>query len=272
MDFDELQAAADLQWLVQCPALIESHQAYTFGAIEPSKPDWGAVKRFLDTKTAHRVGYYVEALVQALLESEASISELQHGLQIRREKETLGELDFLFQQDGKLHHLEVALKLYLCYPEGAENGSHFVGPNATDSFERKRDRLLGKQLPFGREFFPKIEKSQHAVKGMIFYHPSGEGRVPLPELLNPEHARGVWIRESELESLLARWPSHRSGRILKKPFWLAARGEELSVDEIEAATRHHFTKWDGPVYLAGFECGREVERIFVMPECWPQKR
>ena len=271
MEFSGSRAAADLQWLVNCPALIESHETLVFRAIESENPDWGPVRQFLESKAAHRVGYYVEALTQVLLESDASISELRHGIQIRREKETLGELDFLFSQAGQLHHHEIALKFYLCYPEGAENGSHFVGPNATDSFERKRDRLLGKQLPFGRESFPEIEESHHAVKGMIFYHWLAPGEVPLPDLLNPEHARGTWIRERELEAFLSAMPSARIGRILKKPYWLAAHGPDLDREAIREAARDHFEKWDGPVFLALFENGQEVERVFVMPDFWPAK-
>lgn len=271
MEFSESWAAADLQWLLQCPSLIQSEENFEFKSIESRNFDWGPVRRFLGTKAAHRVGYYVESLVQTLLESDPTVFDLQHGIQIRREKETLGELDFLFQKEGRLHHLEIALKLYLCYPERAQNGSQFVGPNATDSFERKRDHLLGKQLPFGREFFPEIEESCQTVKGMIFYHPSDEGMVAAPELLNPSHARGIWIRESELESFLSGLPSGQSGRILRKPFWLGAHGGDLGFEDIEQAASGHFQEWDGPVFLALFENGQEVERVFVMPDFWPKR-
>lgn len=272
MAFSDAQAAADLQWLLDCPSLIESEMTFDFSAPLTNEVKWEPVRRFHETKAAHRVGYYVESLIESWLVSQDTVSDLQHGIQIRREKETLGELDFLFRQGGKLHHLEVALKLYLCFPEGAENGSHFVGPNATDSFERKRDRLLDKQLPFGKAHFPEIEESSHAVKGMIFYHPTDERAVPLPASLNPLHARGLWIRESELEGFLSGFRSGQSGRILKKPFWLAAHGDDLGVEGIEEAAANHFQKWDGPVFLALFEESREVSRVFVMPDCWPEKR
>lgn len=272
MEFCERQAIADLQWLARCPPLIQTEQTYDFADVASANLDWGSVRRFLETKAAHRVGYYVESLVQVLLESDPGILDLQHGIQIRREKETLGELDFLFQRAGKLHHLEIALKFYLCYPEGAGNGSHFIGPNATDSFERKRDRLLGKQLPFGREHFPEIEESHHLVKGMIFYHPSDEGSVALPEQLNPDHARGLWIRESELSEFLCNLPTSQKGRILKKPFWLSGGGEDLSVEGIEVAAREYFAQWPGPVFLGLYEDNDEMNRLFIMPDCWPSEK
>ncbi|MDF1824857.1 MAG: DUF1853 family protein [Verrucomicrobiales bacterium] len=272
MAFAETQAAEDLRWLLDCSSLIQSELTFEFESSPLNAIDWEPVRRFHETKAAHRVGYYVESLIQSWLESQESVSDLRHGIQIRREKETLGELDFLFRQEGVLHHLEVALKLYLCFPEGAENGSCFVGPNATDSFERKRDRLIDKQLPFGKEHFPEIERSFHAVKGMIFYHAKGGRSVELPTLLNHGHARGAWIRESELEAFLERMPPLRKGRILKKPFWLAATGADLNTDEILTAASAHFEKWDGPVYLAVFEGNEEIDRLFIMPECWPEKR
>ncbi|MEM1441452.1 MAG: DUF1853 family protein [Verrucomicrobiota bacterium] len=271
MIFDEGRAEADLRWLLECPALLQSEETFALPNPLDSTFSWEPLERFLETKAAHRVGYYVEALLQCWLESREEISELQHGLQIRKEKETLGELDFLFRKEGRLHHLEVALKFYLHYPEGAPNGSRFIGPNARDSFERKRDRLLGKQLPFGRESFPAIEESSHFVKGMIFYHPDDAGEVELPSQLNREHARGCWIRERELDEYLASWPSHRSARILKKPYWLAAGKNGLSPDEVRRAADEHFRKWDGPVFLVEIEDEVEVERVFVMPERWPEE-
>jgi len=271
MEFSESRAAADLEWLRRCPDLLCSDAASVLDREIAHPPNWSAVKRFLDTKAARRVGYYVESLFQAWLESNPEVSGLEHGIQIRRGKETLGELDFLFRREGELQHLEVALKFYLCYPERAENGSAFVGPNASDSFERKRDRLLGKQLPFGKTFYPEIEKSFHAVKGMIFYHWSRPESPDLPDLLNPAHARGVWLRQREVEAFLTSWSSEARARVLKKPFWLAAGGPERSADELREAVQAHFARWNGPVFFGLFEGGEERERVFIVPDFWPAK-
>ncbi|MEM6916004.1 MAG: DUF1853 family protein [Verrucomicrobiota bacterium] len=269
MEFGRARFEADLRWLLECPTLLESAESFPLAEPPASSCEWSAVERFLETRAAHRVGYYVESLVQSWLESEKDIAELQHGIQVRREKETLGELDFLFRRRDKLHHLEVAMKFYLYYPDGAENGSRFIGPNARDSFEKKRDRLLQKQLPFGRESFPDIQESSHWVKGLIFYHPEDSREIELPDLLNEKHARGNWIRRAELDEYLSGWPPGRRGRILKKPYWLFAHGEDLPVTRILSAAEEHFDRWDGPVFLAGVEEGREVERLFVMPDFWP---
>lgn len=272
MEFSEAQALADLRWLLDCPPLLQSPQSFVFEEDASAITDWSAVKRFLETPAAYRVGYYVESLFQVWLESQPSVSELRHGIQVRREKETLGELDFLFRREGRMHHLEVALKFYLCDPVGGTRGSHFPGPNATDNFERKRDRLLGRQLPFGRAHFPEIEVSRHAVKGMIFYHENDDRTVALPAALSPDHARGLWLRARELGEYLARLPAGWSGRILRKPFWLSATGADMSAAEIAAAASEHFARWEGPVFLALCENGREVSRVFVMPDSWPAKR
>ncbi len=271
MEFPESRFEADLNWLQCCPDLVLSDHALDLDHEIREPRCWDPVTRFLETKAAHRVGYYVESLFQVWLESNPQVTDLQHSIQIRREKETLGELDFLFRREGKLQHLEVALKFYLCYPEGAENGSRFVGPNATDSFERKRDRLLGKQLQFGKEFYPEIEQSLHAVKGMIFYHWAEPTGSSLPEMLNPDHSRGIWLRQNELDLFLGTWNSTTRARVLKKPFWLAAGGPELSADELRNATSSHFERWDGPVFLALFEGGVETKRAFVMSDLWPEK-
>ncbi len=222
MDLIE-QAERDLRWLVDCPDLLVTPASIRLpDPFLTNQPiDWSPVIRFHETKSSYRVGYYVEALVQAWLGVTPGIEEIQQGIQVRKEKITLGELDFLFRRDGELQHLEVALKFYLYAPDRIANGSHFIGPNAADNFERKRDRLLTKQLPFGRLYDPEIQRSQHLVKGVIFY-PEGVSEIDeMPDNLNPLHARGTWQFYSEVKD--------RSAEMMAKPFWLDL-GETRAVE------------------------------------------
>ncbi|MEM9018558.1 MAG: DUF1853 family protein, partial [Verrucomicrobiota bacterium] len=123
---------------------------------------------------------------------------------------------FLFRKDGKLHHLEVALKFYLFDPDRQRHGSYFIGPNAADTFERKRDKLLSKQLPLGRKTFPEIESSRIFLKGILFYPIETEPPSHLPDRMNPQHARGTWFREGDFQM-----PFAEGVVALPKPWWVS---------------------------------------------------
>lgn len=268
------QAEQDLRWLVQCPSLIDSPLVLDLPDpfLSGAAIDWSPVLRFHGTKAAHRVGYYVESLIQVWLESTPGISELRHGIQIIREKETLGELDFLFRREGKLHHLEVALKFYLYTPDHSVGGCRFIGPNAADTFEKKRDRLLEKQIPFGRDFFPEIEESHILVKGMIFYDPENPLPESLPQQLNPHHARGQWAYEAESEKRLGKC----EGAVLPKPFWLAVPDQLQAVAQEAGHLESELVRLgeknpSRPRFihrLIDAEAGTGA-KLFLVPEEWP---
>ena len=117
------QILADLDWLLSSPPLFESKINLDLDRFSlPGEFNPAPVETFLAGNCSHRVGYYFESLVQILLESDIAVSELRHGIQIRENGDTLGEIDFLYQRDGVLHHLEVALKFYLFSPELCING------------------------------------------------------------------------------------------------------------------------------------------------------
>ena len=227
-------------------------------------------------RVSHRVGYYVETLLEVWLGTIPGVTEIRRGIQIQDGKTTRGELDFLFQQDGRLHHLEVALKFFLHQPH-APGGSHestseFPGPNARDNFEKKRDKILNSQLPFGRSCFPEVSESRALMKGMIFYHPQQTFATNLPEKMNPDHARGMWIRSTEWELLRQGFPNY-SGCILQKPFWLAEKTSLSPLPELTAELQQHFSGSDSPVLLSLRLAKGNVEtesiRLFVVSAAWP---
>ena len=59
-----------------------------------------------------RLGRRFESLLTALFEQTEQCKLLKHGLVVRDQKQTLGELDYLIQLDSQVLHLEVAIKFY----------------------------------------------------------------------------------------------------------------------------------------------------------------
>jgi uncharacterized protein len=268
----------DLRWLASGPDLMELTAPCSL-LLPPSGSALSLV--FPSTRPLHRVGHYVERLVGHWLAITPGLSEIEQGIVIRDGKRTVGELDFLFRHEGRLHHLEVALKFYLHSPvpghESCAEFSHFPGPNATDNFEKKRDKLLFHQLPLGRSTFPEVAASHALVKGLVFYRPGEAAPSALPESMNPAHLRGTWIRSTEIDRLLEEpWARDCRGRVMEKPHWLsgwtAASGEELQpMRALHGQLRSHFSGYNRPVLLSLVQEGQahECERLIVVPADWP---
>lgn len=73
-----------------------------------------------------------------------------HNQQIRRGKETLGEVDFLLKdpQTGQVSHIELVYKFYLLDKSSGKSGaSSWIGPNRRDSLSQKMARLRERQFP-----------------------------------------------------------------------------------------------------------------------------
>lgn len=134
---------------------------------------------------------------------------LAQNRQIIRNKETLGELDFLLKDTASkdVSHVEMIFKFYLFDPDtGTSELDHLIGPNKRDSLNRKLDRLHKRQFPLlfqdaTKEFLSTLNvDADHVTQKMCF-----KASVFLPkhfktfsfEKLNPETVAGSWIRASE---------------------------------------------------------------------------
>ena len=278
----ESQQVRDLKWVVMSPSLIcHSQNNSELAEFENTESiDERELAAFLTPYAKFRVGEYFEGLVLYWLDKLCQLKIVAQQQQIRDGKQTIGEIDFLFEDEaGELNHWETAVKFYLHFPEDNPTGSHFVGPNASDWFEKKIKRLTGHQLPFGKKHFPDVTRSTAFVKGMIFYHPHVTPPSQLPENLSASHLRGTWIRNSEI-SWLNDTKEKRVFRILHKPYWLSpevssSENKDLkSFDELKFDLEMHFKKKEWPILISVLKCPQalcvEIDRVFVVGESWPQ--
>jgi hypothetical protein len=217
------------------------------------------------------VGYYNEALVHSALLGVPGITDLQHSLPVREGTRTLGELDFLFRYEDQLCHLEIALKFYLYSAKETCLESHYIGPNAGDTLERKSAKLLGHQLLLGKKAFPEVAESYLFCPGILFYHPQEIAPEITPAFLSPGHGHGIWLRASEFAEWANRKNSCEVGEILRKPFWLSARPTR-PIDEVVSAVESHFAESRYPVALAisSLEERNDPKRLFVVADDWPR--
>lgn len=280
-DILESQHVRDLKWAIMSPSLITASGAEVNAAqFSNENPiDEQNLATFLAQYSNFRVGTYFEGLVLFWLKEICKRRIIHQQQQIFEENRTVGEIDFLFEDEtGIVNHWETAVKFYLHFSDNNATGSHFVGPNAVDTFEKKIKRLLEHQLPFSQKYFPEVAKRAAFVKGYIFYHPYVTHPVQLPENMSASHLKGTWIRHSELPWLNDQ-NGHNKFRVLHKPYWLSpevsnSQGQDLSsFEELKSQLNTHFLSSERPLLVSVLTCQQtnycEINRVFIVSESWP---
>jgi len=266
----------DLRWVIESPSLVS-----TTGRPGVADPAWSEdaeidpqeLLRFLEARSSRKVGYYFENLVHFWLQAVHGAAIVEHGRQIVEAGVTRGEIDFIFRRaDGSLNHWETAVKFYLKTQPQEPRGSHLIGPDPSDNFALKHQRLFERQLMLSKKLPLRIDCRQGFMKGRIFYHP-GDNTPATATGLNPQHLRGIWLRRAEIK-LLDR-PAIRY-RILEKPFWLSPEtgdADSLAFAVLQPQLAAVFANAHRPVLLAAIEeqqrGWRECERVIIVPDDWP---
>ena len=97
-----------------------------------------------------RLGHLVEKIVSELIKASTNYKLLYENVQIIEDKKTIGEIDFIIQNENtkQLIHLELAYKFYLFDPSiSSEPINNWIGPNRNDSLKEKLEKLKTKQFP-----------------------------------------------------------------------------------------------------------------------------
>ncbi len=161
------------------------------------------------------------------------------------------------------------MKFYFHLPGQPYNGSHYVGPNVSDSFERKTRRLIDHQLPLSQIHHPEVNRRIGLMKGRIYYQADLKAQPEYPDLMSTDHLRGRWTYASEVAEL-ERFRAD-SFLVLRKPHWLTfdPNSESLNRLQIQKVIKDHFTHRKFPIHIAIVREGIEIERLFVVADTWP---
>ncbi len=238
-----------------------------------------SMSQLLQQTAPRRLGLYFEQLYACLLSDLLGWSLLARNVQVRDQRRTLGELDFLVRNPhtGVVEHHEIAVKFYLGHV-AAENGRIlWYGPNSRDRLDLKTAHLLQHQtrLAAGAAARPMLcalgintpPEPRIFMPGYLFYPLGAE--VAAPEQAAQGHGRGRWCHVSAAERLKSEgWV------ILHKPHWLSD-WRQAAVPEPE--TLSHAVaevKRSGRACLlarlaVGTSGWQEVERLFIVPDSWP---
>ncbi|MBO2923645.1 DUF1853 family protein, partial [Pseudomonas asiatica] len=228
---------------------------------------------------SRRLGHYYERLWQFALGQAPGIELLAANLAIREGGRTLGELDVVLRDRDGVHHLELAIKLYLGPEHPGHDPDTWLGPGCHDRLGSKLAHLARHQLPMSagahsREVLARLGVEQvqaHVWLGGYLFYP-WPGHAQPPQGANPQHLRGRWLRRRD-------WVmgEGEQWQPLQRHAWLApARVEAHECWAVEqfAAWLHVLERQAPAQLLVRLEqeadgAWQEAERVFLVADSWP---
>lgn len=297
----------DLTWVFGSPGLLdpteeiisddESARLLSRGleALESLRRDPAPFMEFIQAhKKSGRLGNYFESLLHFWLREILRHPRVQPAVAIRRGNDTLGELDFAFDDgSGETQHWEAAVKFYMCIASNEQEAADprfYVGQRHLDRLDQKVSRCLDHQLPLGRapQTIERLEalsfnvppRSRLLMKGRLFYPFATDWRAqPGPRGVSPNHLRGWWLAFDPNGIPLnpgSQWV------LLPKERWLASPrvgdSELLSTGGIFAALNDHFAQSENAIQVAEMirdsASGewREASRGMILKPGWNKLR
>lgn len=158
-----------------------------------------------------RLGHQVEHIFKQLIEQSNSYNILVYNLPIRHEKRTLGEIDFILQDNinNKLIHVELTYKFYIIDTDITDPIQRLIGPNRRDTFFLKKEKIKNIQFPLlhaheGIEALAKLGIDHKAIehqccfKAQLFI-PYGQKTTQI-EPFNKDCITGLWLRFDDFDN------------------------------------------------------------------------
>ena len=293
-------AVRDLAWAMLSPPLLEQTpwpqrhplKASRWSQQPDALADWllsldadsHDLQQWLSQRSIRRLGLYYERLWQFALHAAPGVEVLAANLPIRQHGHTLGELDMLLRDEEGVHHLELAIKLYLGQPScNGTDLAYWLGPGSRDRLDLKLTHLGQHQLPLSTRAEAQqrlteldIQRPQAALwlGGYLFY-PWQQPSYAAPAEGNPEHLRGRWLHRADWSDFAMHTPGQ--WQPLDRHAWLAP----ACIEEACLWSREHFNQWlaalpsdaNAQLLVRLIEGPQhdwlEAERVFLVNDQWP---
>ena len=293
----------DLAWLLLSPPLFQGqlgafpayrlpHEQYEciewLSSIDQTLQQDADAYPAIARHSFRRLGLYCEALLTFYFEHCDHYPQVYHNVRLQGEQRTLGECDFLLaDQQGRVSHVELAVKFYLQHTAGHSEWDAWIGPNAMDRLDLKLQRMITHQLALPQHHDAQAPLQQqrdalgltgeitslHLIKGILFF--PHEAQQHWPEYGNTDGLYGTWMRISDFLA----WASTQHCRVtLCEKMWLSGPDSDTpssTLDEVIAKIRAFYER-----------CEKEGKRLpgmllrfpdhniplMVVDDHWPETR
>lgn len=233
-----------------------------------SKRDSIAKLNAIDHRSA--LGRYAERLVAVWFKLNPHYELLTHNLQLVIAKRTVGEIDFLIEEEKSKRaiHLEFALKFYLQTEDSPS--PRFIGPKGRDSLNGKVEKLLDHQMRLSEVYKEQLPENLRnydfrpriMIKGVLFY-PFKKG-----------DSRDLWLRISDRDALSS-MPENLEFTLLKhRRSWIFPFDPDLDSKRVG---KHSLIDQLGkkdlslPLMVAYSDHKQIYGRIMMVEDSWPER-